>query len=190
MGSVLESNVNVSREEARRRGGAATAIKLRRQAVDAYYANPNICAQCGKVIEVCKRVSETRKRKFCTMQCAAIFNNSLRPKKPIVIKEKKPRARIPIVNDITKGELFERSKNWQGARSAIQKQARSIFFMDNSKPKSCAICGYDKHVEVCHIKSVSSFPSTARLSEISSIDNLIGLCPTHHWEFDNGVLTL
>ena len=32
---------------------------------------------------------------------------------------------------------------------------------------------------------MSSFNSDALISEINSIDNLIALCPTHHWEFDN-----
>jgi len=94
-----------------------------------------------------------------------------------------------LILEQTKGELFENRKNWQSARSAIQKEARKIYFEVNPSPK-CAICGYDKHVEVAHIKSVSDFPDTALIKEINSIDNLIGLCPNHHWEYDNGILTL
>lgn len=88
----------------------------------------------------------------------------------------------------TKGELFEHRKNWQSARSGIQKLARETFFENNKNPK-CAICGYSNHVEVAHIKAVSEFEDTATVREINSMDNLIGLCPNHHWEYDHGILT-
>ena len=28
------------------------------------------------------------------------------------------------------------------------------------------------------------------IEEINNINNLIGLCPNHHWEYDNGLLEL
>ena len=95
-------------------------------------------------------------------------------------------------NDVltkTKGELFNSRKNWQSARSAIQKSARRVYFENIDKPK-CAICGYNKHVEVAHKKSVSEFDDNTLIKDINSINNLVGLCPNHHWEFDNGLLTL
>ena len=88
-----------------------------------------------------------------------------------------------------KGELFGKRKNWQSARSAIQKDARKVFFANNSNP-SCIICGYSNHIEVAHKKAVSEFDDNTPVSEINSVDNLIALCPNHHWEFDNGILTL
>lgn len=94
-----------------------------------------------------------------------------------------------FVLDKTKGELFENRKNWQSARSAIQKLAREIYFENNISPK-CKICGYSNHVEVAHIRPVSDFPDTALIREINSIENLIGLCPNHHWEYDNGILKI
>lgn len=91
--------------------------------------------------------------------------------------------------ELTKGELFSDRKNWQSARSAIQKIARNNFKEANPNPK-CAICGYSKHVEVAHIKAVNEFDDSATVREIDSLSNLIGLCPNHHWEYDNGILTL
>jgi len=38
---------------------------------------------------------------------------------------------------------------------------------------------------VAHRKDVSAFPDTATISEINDLANLVGLCPTHHWEFDH-----
>lgn len=91
--------------------------------------------------------------------------------------------------DKTKGELFKSRKNWQSARSAIRKLAQQIYLDANPKPK-CTICGYSHHVEVAHIKAVSDFDDSVTIREIDSIDNLIGLCPNHHWEYDNGILKL
>ena len=89
----------------------------------------------------------------------------------------------------TKGEIFSYRKNWQSARSSIRNAAQKRYFAANKEPK-CAICGYNKHVEVAHIKAVSDFDDNATIDEINSLDNMIGLCPNHHWEYDNGLLKL
>ena len=94
-----------------------------------------------------------------------------------------------FVLEQTKGEIFVNRKNWQSARSAIQKSARKIYFDNVSSPK-CEICGYVHHIEVAHIRPVSDFPDTALIREINSLENLIGLCPNHHWEYDNGILKI
>ena len=96
---------------------------------------------------------------------------------------------IESILDKTKGELFSSRKNWQSARSTIRKFAEAAFKEANPSPK-CAICGYHHHVEIAHIKAVSKFEDSATIREINSIDNLIGLCPNHHWEYDNGILEL
>lgn len=87
----------------------------------------------------------------------------------------------------TKKDAFEIYQNWQSVRSTIAKLARNIYAKSN-RPKYCVICGYE-HYEVAHIKAVSDFPDDALISEINAIENLIGLCPNHHYEYDNGILT-
>lgn len=91
------------------------------------------------------------------------------------------------LQDYTKGELFSNRANWQSARSSIQKLARKIYFSNNSQP-CCAVCGYNKQIEVAHIKAVSEFNNDITIAEINNIQNLVALCPNHHWEFDNGFL--
>lgn len=126
----------------------------------------NVCKKCGKIFNLKKKTSGTgfNFRKFCE-DC---FN-------------------VVEVISKTKKELFDNRTNWQSARNAIQKVARKIY-QESDKPKQCMHCTYDKHYEVCHIKSVSSFDDDTLISEINNIDNLIALCPNHHWEFDNGIL--
>ena len=89
----------------------------------------------------------------------------------------------------TKGELFQKRKNWQSARSTIRKLARDYYEELNPDAK-CVVCGYSKHIEVAHIKAVSDFDDNTTIKEINSIDNLIALCPNHHWEYDNGIIKI
>lgn len=53
---------------------------------------------------------------------------------------------------------------------------------------SCAVCAYDGHVEVCHIDALAAFDDLVSVGEINALSNLVALCPTHHWELDNGEL--
>jgi predicted restriction endonuclease len=64
-----------------------------------------------------------------------------------------------------------------------------VFAEYNLNPK-CVVCGYNLHVEVAHKKAVSEYDDHITIKEINSIENLIGLCPNHHWEYDNGLITL
>lgn len=92
-----------------------------------------------------------------------------------------------IVSARTKGEMFAIG-TWQHARTAIAKHARIVFRVYHQN--ACRVCGYDRHVEVCHIKPVSEFPDESLISQINDAVNLVGLCPTHHWEFDAGLLCI
>lgn len=83
------------------------------------------------------------------------------------------------VLEVTKGELFSKRSNWQSARSDIQRIARKIYFENNPHP-CCVVCGYNKQIEVAHIKAVSEFEDTVTISEINNINNLVALCPNHH----------
>jgi HNH endonuclease len=167
-------------------GGQATAIKLRKQALDNYYKDPNLCLYCNSIITVGDRkVSTTRKHKFCNHSCAAMFNNVHRPRKPKLIKPE----RVSTLPTRTKGEMFAMSANWQSARSIIQRMARQVMKASGT-PSECCICQYAKQVDVCHIQAVNSFPDEALLSEINNILNLRYLCKQHHWEFDHNLLEI
>lgn len=151
---------------------------------DKYKNKTNVfCSCCKKHFYKKKNLVAKHKNHFCSLVCKNIFNSN--KKKKSEIKKTKTISMIGI----TKGMLFEKRKNWQSARSAIQKHARKVFLESNEK-KSCWKCGYFKHYEVCHIKNVSSFPDDVLILEINDIKNLVALCPTHHWEFDNNFLEI
>lgn len=93
------------------------------------------------------------------------------------------------IENRTKGDLFATFKSWQSARSFIRRNSQENY-LKSGKPLKCKVCGYDKHVEIAHIKAVSEFSDKTLIGEINSIDNLVALCPNHHWEYDNGILKI
>lgn len=54
----------------------------------------------------------------------------------------------------------------------------------------CQVCGYNKHVELAHLKAISEFKQTCLLEEVNNPDNILVLCPNHHKEYDIGCLEL
>lgn len=71
--------------------------------------------------------------------------------------------------------------------SSIREWARKVY-LRAGLPRKCCVCGYDKHIHISHIRSVASFPDDALIEEINALDNLVALCPNHHWEYDNNIL--
>lgn len=138
-------------------------------------AHVGVCADCGVAVKYRRSPSGgITKRKFCK-DCVA--------KNRLV---QTGRCSIPI-GLRTKGDLFSSRTNWQSARTAIRKHS-SIVMETASVVKACKVCGYSIHVEICHIKAVSDFNDDSLIADINAIENLVYLCPNHHWEFDNGLI--
>ena len=201
-------------------GSLVSAPRSRARSLESYYLDPQRCVHCQAVIVVPEnhRASDLRKRKFCGSSCAAKFNNKLPRKRgpekrrvsrqcrtcaapfEVISSSRKrycslrcrmvaPTAARKVIEGISKGELFASRASWQAARSVIQDDARRKFVAANPAA-SCAVCGYVTHVEVCHRKPVASFEDSATVAEINRLNNLVGLCPNHHWEFDHGIMKL
>jgi hypothetical protein len=173
-------------------GGVACAIIQRKKAIDNYYKNPIICKYCNSILHIGnKKVNQIKLKKFCNSSCFASYNNANRKRKKkeriLVLKTKLPKHFR--LSKRTKKDIFASFDTWQGARNHIAKHARFIY-SEFIGIKSCYNCGYDKHAEVCHIKPISEFPEEALIGTINSKENLIGLCPNCHWEFDNGLLKI
>lgn len=92
-------------------------------------------------------------------------------------------------DSVTIAEVFERAASWQSARSKIQRHARDSF-LSSGRPLACQVCGYEKHVEIAHRIPVSKHDKSHLLRTVNNQSNLFALCPTHHWEYDNGLLIL
>ncbi len=149
------------------------------------------CIHCGK---------ETSNPKFCSRSCSASYNNKVNPKRkverkchscgvPVPSRNKycpKCREEKLKVKDMTISEAMYNHQT-SATYALIRSRAHTVA---KPKGKSCKCCGYDKHVEVCHIKAISDFDKNTMISEVNSPENLILLCPNCHWEFDNGILNI
>lgn len=86
----------------------------------------------------------------------------------------------------TKEDFQYINKNNKASKhTRIREQARKIAKENGLYEKGCNSCGYTKHVEICHIKPVSSFEDGTLITEINNVSNLVQLCPNCHWEFDH-----
>lgn len=150
-----------------------------------------------------------RVKKFCNNKCSNIYNNSLRRRKQSVCKTcgkefdryKTDAGRwswskncqkcqesgygnsITFLNK-TKSQVYQENKTKQSARNAICGNAK-IVYKHSSKVYKCVVCGYDLHVDICHLRAVSDFSDDTKIEVINDINNLVALCPNHHWELDN-----
>ena len=152
----------------------------------------NYCLECGK---------ETTNPKFCSRSCSARYNNKKRKKiqKFCIIcgalvgegtecrKKYCDECRPNNVDwdNMTLGELKQKRK--YQVHSRIRDLARKKV-IDLPRFQKCSECGYTNHIEVCHIKAISEYSDDTTLQVINNINNLVGLCPNHHWELDHNIL--
>lgn len=97
---------------------------------------------------------------------------------------------IPLIKR-TKSQHFDLSgtgiDNKAKGRATIGDHARRIF-KESGKPEICIVCGYDKGIHVHHIKPVQDFDKDTEIATINALENLVALCPNHHWEAHHGFL--
>lgn len=156
--------------------------------------------------------TETINPKFCSRKCAQVFNNKLYPKRLRKTKCSKcdkitKSYRHSLCEEHTIEYLKTRKNSikdktlleyWKlKSLSDLHKSSKNVHiralarnWFKNLTKKPCANCGYDKHVELCHIKAISSFSEDSKLSDINSESNIIQLCPNCHWELDKGLLEI
>lgn len=87
--------------------------------------------------------------------------------------------------DRTLGDIQRAAKYQVSAH--LRTIARHLYNKANL-PRVCANCGYAKHVEICHIQPINTFPDDTPVAVINALENLVALCPNCHWEFDHGLL--
>ena len=156
------------------------------------------CENCGKM---------TTNPRFCSRSCSAVVTNSAQPRRKKKIKlctrcgEPTPRPDRKFCDQCFK---LTRSVDWNTATLEDIRQATGSHNSYNStlhqlaKLKArkagmlneCAICGYEVKVHCCHIKPLRMFNSSALVSEVNALSNLVGLCPNHHSELDAGLLKI
>ncbi len=152
----------------------------------------------------CKECNEpTGNPKFCSRSCSATFNNRKHPKRepegtcascgtsvPTRYTYCNPcwQDRLIDWDSLTIGEARKSGANHGRARYARRVLRKD--YIASGRPMECLECGYSLHVDICHIKDCKDFPDKTPMSIVNSLDNVVALCKNHHWEFDNGHLSL
>lgn len=153
----------------------------------------NHCQNCNK---------ETENPKYCSHSCAATINGKLFPKRRPQGHCKNCKISIPTSHKYCK-ECSPNGKQWLSQtlgqlkasfrqtywKELLRMNSRSVYKRSN-KPLKCVICGYEKFVDICHIKPVKDFSDNELIININNIENLTCLCPNHHKEFDNHLIKL
>jgi len=171
------------------------AAKYNNRGVDRWQAKPSstrtrepygVCSVCGVTIEYTQtKDGRYYKKKYCD-SCR------VRPSTTEASLRKSHKTRVKKyglndwsnINEMTKQEVLDKCGNTWTMKCNITRYARKTYRNAN-KPQKCKICGYNKHVNVCHIKGIGTFSMDSLVGEINALDNLIALCPNHHWEFDH-----
>lgn len=154
-----------------------------------------ICIQCQ---------AETNNPKFCSRSCAASYNGAVKPKRKLTTKYCKH-----CNNELKRDNHTDRRKVCDNCKPSIYDnktiadvmydvnkdaynliRTRARLILEKASPKICKVCGYSKHVEACHIKSISSFDKSTKILVVNDLTNLIYLCPNCHWEYDHDLLDL
>ena len=146
----------------------------------------------------------TSNPKFCSRSCAASYNNKKVPKRkpehkcldcgnPITANRARCMEHYLIwiknkeVKDMTLKEAIYEKHHKSSAFSLVRTRARAIG--KKLGFTKCLKCGYNKHIEIAHIKPISSFSDDIMISEINSKQNIMPLCPNCHWEYDHNLWT-
>lgn len=158
------------------------------------------CLNCGKTF--LKKVSEIRKysNHFCSRSCSATYHNAAAPKRKKNLSGQCKKCEAAIsrrnvycaecrdarkIESKTLGEVLCKS-NLASRYCRVREHAKRLY----GHIKVCEWCGYDRHVEICHLKAVSKFDLSTPVVEINSKYNIAVLCPNCHWEVDNNGLLL
>ena len=126
----------------------------------------NHCLHCG---------TATANAKYCSRSCANRVNGSLFPSRKRNARCCKHCGTALLARRTTCDNCNPSFVDWQRMplqqlrAKALQQYAAQIrslarvAYRKSSRPKACAVCGYDTHYEVCHIKPISENKLTAAL---------------------------
>lgn len=151
----------------------------------------------------------TKNPKFCCRTCSAQYNNRCFPKRKLlrtctrcaqIVKSYRHilcevhhqeylHSRTVFTQNLTL-EAYWKKKSLEGLHKSSKNAHVRILCRNTHKDlltQPCRKCGYSKHVELCHLQPISSFPPTATIAEVNALSNIVQLCRNCHWELDHGL---
>lgn len=172
------------------------------------------CLCCKKIFTKHTCAIKEGKNDFCSRSCAAKINNTIPGRVP------RPSLRKCVTEGCKETLYSNRDGQAQYCRNCItnRKHIRGanvseLSIQDTTKrlgankynvihshcitlhkkeklTTSCEMCEYPHHLELCHIKAISSFPKDAKLKIVNARENIMFLCRNCHWEYDNHFIAI
>lgn len=153
------------------------------------------CDFCGQ---------STTNPRFCSTSCAAKYNNHHFPKRktqkrewvcvecgnPTSERRKYCDDCVPNQYDWMDRSIGGLSRDEYNQMYRVVRSLARRIYSESGRPLRCVVCDYGDYVEICHIRAISTFDKRVLIREVNQLENLVALCPNHHWEFDNGRMTL
>ena len=93
------------------------------------------------------------------------------------------------LRNLTIGDLRRKEKAKGRHPSWLNHEVRALNRIWNKSlsKEPCRKCGYRLHVELAHLKPITSFSDNTPLKVVNDPSNLVPFCPNCHWEFDRGL---
>ena len=153
------------------------------------------CEYCNKEVEKLPNDVRRSKHHYCSISCS----NRHKPKRKLKNKCKDCQTLIRssstycrLCLDIIKSKCTDNSKLSNTFRPGSNKygsvRSRAKALYSSLRQNGCQICGYSKHVEICHIKPISEFSEDTIVKDINHCSNITLLCRNCHWELDHGMI--
>jgi len=173
------------------------------------------CKECKIMFNKSNGQIRKSSNHFCSRKCAISFNR-LKPKNPSkerkcascesifyrsrehrsyifcseCVKDRDEQIEILKIRTISEYHSMDGVKNkhpsWKNAH--IRSLNRSWNKTLTNLP--CQKCGYNLHIELAHIKPISSFSESTTIGAINDPNNILALCRNCHWELDNGKIKI
>ena len=150
--------------------------------------------------------NQTKNSKFCSSKCSASYNNKLTKRKyepkfcPECHKQIQRSSEVCadcqfVYNTKKYGDShslgeFKKIKASKNRYQSIRNHAHRVAKINELDDTRCYCCEYTNHADLCHIKDICAFKDNSTLTEINSPDNLVFLCPNHHWDLGHGLLKI
>lgn len=166
-----------------------------------------VCLNCGEFFEKLDHNIRRSPRHFCSRSCSASNSNKRNPKRKRLqrkcawcrskftpstkgkgsrstlcppCRKKRDRREVSLGEYHSRDSVTGKHSSWKNSHIRLLNRSWNKHLVG-----PCEVCGYAKHVELCHIRPITDFPPEALLKEVNSESNNVVLCRNHHWEFDH-----
>lgn len=136
-------------------------------------------------------------KKYCSRRCAITINRKFLQKRKLLPNKfcqcgqrKEGRAKVCLgcIQDKKARRTLKDVilKGYRGAQRWVVVRQEAKWLMERlGVEQKCEECGWNLHVEVIHVNSISSFPLDTLLTVVNARENLRYMCPNCHWTHDN-----